>query len=236
MVSTGPPRQSGRPSVMGAGFPSIPIPDMVRAQARCSTGLVESTLCSVCRGLDGRHSVAAWNRALSEACSPRLPNRVQHASSAQNIAFPRYRPHAVMADSGMACGSIMSIMERHPASWPRGARMPDITYLSDAALHRKFGADARTREASEQFSFSTRFPPGLELSALPRFVLCLAVRCQQLLYPERGPWNDFDSAGDHHGVSGEGVFIQASRPVSACCRHSDWLFPTSDSPRAGARA
>ena len=150
--------QSRRPASRGAwNFPVITIRDMVRAQAMLLDRARASTRCS-------RSPAARWAacrccngpRAIRSACSAALPIACATRHSAQNIAFHEVGRQAVMADPEWKHGRYFA----EGTSPRRGlavARMgAHITYLSDAALHRKFGRKFQDRE-NPTFSFDADF-------------------------------------------------------------------------------
>jgi homoserine O-acetyltransferase len=113
-----------------------------------------------------------------------------------------------------------------PARGLAVARMgAHITYLSDAALHRKFGRKFQDRE-NPTFSFDADFEVESYLrhqgiSFVERF------DANSYLYLTRA-MDYFDLAADYDGVVANA--FKAPTRASAWCRSPrDWLFPTSDS-------
>ncbi len=157
MGSTGP--ASTNPATgkfWGLDFPIITIPDMVRAQAMLLDRLGIDTLFCVIGGSMGGMQALQWTAAyparvfsvLAVACSTR--------HSAQNIAFHELGRQAVMADPDWHGGRYFE-KGTHPHRGLGVARMAaHITYLSDAALHRKFGRRMQDRELPT-FSFDADF-------------------------------------------------------------------------------
>jgi homoserine O-acetyltransferase len=100
-----------------------------------------------------------------------------------------------------------------------------ITYLSDAALHRKFGRKFQDRE-NPTFSFDADF----EVESYLRhqgitFVERFDANCY--LYLTRA-MDYFDLAADHNGILSNAF---KGTPTRFCVVSftSDWLFPTSES-------
>jgi homoserine O-acetyltransferase len=155
--------------------------------------------------------------ALAVACSTR--------HSAQNIAFHELGRQAVMADPDWHHGRYFE-KGTHPHRGLGVARMAaHITYLSDAALHRKFGRRMQDRELPT-FSFDADFQVESYLrhqgsSFVERF------DANSYLYLTRA-MDYFDIAADH-----DGVLAQAFRGIQTrfCVVSftSDWLFPTPES-------
>src|SRR2546429_3126573 len=106
------------------------------------------------------------------------------------------------------------------------ARMGNhITYLSDAALHRKFGRRFQDRD-NPTFSFDADFQVESYLrhqgiSFVERF------DANSYLYLTR-TMDYFDIAGDHGGVLAN-AFKDTPTRFCVISFTSDWLFPTSDS-------
>jgi len=100
-----------------------------------------------------------------------------------------------------------------------------ITYLSEIALHRKFGRRFQDREALT-FSFDADFQIESYLrhqgvSFVERF------DANSYLYVTRA-MDYFDIAADHDGVLAR-AFLGAKTRFCVMSFTSDWLFPTSDS-------
>jgi homoserine O-acetyltransferase len=157
MGTTGPASinpATGKP--WGLDFPVITIRDMVRAQAMLLDHLGIEQLFSVAGGSMGGMQVLQWAASYPERVYSALPIATATRHSAQNIAFHEVGRQAVMADPEW----------RQGATWSRGrtrgaglavARMgAHITYLSDAALHRKFGRKFQDR-SNPTFSFDADF-------------------------------------------------------------------------------
>lgn len=226
MGSTGP--ASTNPAtgkVWGLDFPIVTIPDMVRAQAMLLDRLGVDTLFSVVGGSMGGMQALQWTVAYPQrvfsafaiACAPK--------HSAQNIAFHELGRQAVMADPDWRGGRYVE-ENTHPHRGLGVARMAaHITYLSDAALHRKFGRRMQDRELPT-FSFDADFQVESYLryqgsSFVERF------DANSYLYLTRA-MDYFDIAADHNGVLAE-AFRDIKTRFCVVSFTSDWLFPTSES-------
>ena len=114
----------------------------------------------------------------------------------------------------------------HPHRGLAVARMAaHITYLSDAALHRKFGRRMQDRDLPT-FSFDADFQVESYLryqgsSFVERF------DPNSYLYLTRA-MDYFDIAADHDGVLAE-AFRDIKTRFCVVSFTSDWLFPTSES-------
>jgi homoserine O-acetyltransferase len=155
--------------------------------------------------------------ALAVACSTR--------HSAQNIAFHELGRQAVMADPDWRGGRYFE-EGTHPHRGLGVARMAaHITYLSDAALHRKFGRRMQDRELPT-FSFDADFQVESYLryqgsSFVERF------DANSYLYLTRA-MDYFDIAADHNGKLAE-AFRDTQTRFCLMSFTSDWLFPTAES-------
>jgi homoserine O-acetyltransferase len=226
MGTTGPASTNpatGKP--WGLDFPVITIRDMVRAQAMLLDHLGIDQLFSVAGGSMGGMQVLQWAASYPERVYSALPIATATRHSAQNIAFHEVGRQAVMADPEWRQGRYL-VEGANPRRGLAVARMgAHITYLSDAALHRKFGRKFQDR-SNPTFSFDADF----EVESY--------LRHQGITFVERFDANSylyltramdyFDLAADY-----DGVLANAFRgtPTRFCVISftSDWLFPTSDS-------
>jgi len=155
--STGPKQKKDNEDIIyGGNFPSITIKDMVSAQVKLIDALKIDKLFSVVGGSMGAMQALQW--------STDFPNRIQtiiHIAgalkhSAQNIAFHEVGRQAIMNDPNWHKGNYIeknSIPERGLSV----ARMiAHITYLSEDAMHRKFGRKLQSRDIIS-FGFDADF-------------------------------------------------------------------------------
>ncbi len=214
---------TGRP--YGLDFPLVTIGDMVRAQAALIDHLGIDTLFAVVGGSMGGMQVLQWAASYPERVFAALPMATGARHSAQNIAFHEVGRQAVMADPDWRGGRYLDHGVR-PAKGLAVARMgAHITYLSEAALHRKFGRNLQDREA-RTFSFDADFQVESYLrhqgsSFVERF------DANAYLYLTRA-MDYFDLAADHGGVLAH-AFKGVRTRFCVLSFTSDWLFPTSDS-------
>ncbi|UZE50220.1 homoserine O-acetyltransferase [Rhodopseudomonas sp. P2A-2r] len=209
----------------GLDFPVITIPDMVRAQAMLIDRLGIDTLFAVVGGSMGGMQTLQWSTAYPKRVFSALAVACSTRHSAQNIAFHELGRQAVMADPDWHGGRYFE-----EGSYPhRGlgvARMAaHITYLSDAALHRKFGRRMQDRDLPT-FSFDADFQVESYLryqgsSFVERF------DANSYLYLTRA-MDYFDVAADHNGVLAEAYRGTQTR-FCVVSFTSDWLFPTTES-------
>ena len=225
MGSTGPASTNpatGKP--WGLDFPVVTIPDMVRAQAMLLDHLGIDKLFAVVGGSMGGMQTLQWAAAFPERVFAALAVACSTRHSAQNIAFHELGRQAVMADPDWRGGRYFE-HGTHPRRGLGVARMAaHITYLSDAALHRKFGRRLQDREMPT-FSFDADFEVESYLrhqgsSFVERF------DANSYLYLTRA-MDYFDIAADHNGVLAEAFRGTATR-FCVVSFTSDWLFPTSE--------
>ena len=220
-ASTNP--ETGQP--WGLDFPVITIRDMVRAQAMLLDELGIETLFSVAGGSMGGMQVLQWAASYPDRVFSALPIACATRHSAQNIAFHEVGRQAVMADPEWRHGRYL-VENTNPRRGLAVARMgAHITYLSDAALHRKFGRKFQDRE-NPTFSFDADFEVESYLrhqgsSFVERF------DANSYLYLTRA-MDYFDIAADY-ADSVANAFKGSQTRFCVVSFTSDWLFPTSDS-------
>jgi homoserine O-acetyltransferase len=209
----------------GLTFPVITIGDMVRAQAMLIDALGIESLFAVVGGSMGGMQVLQWaadypERLFSAVC---IASAAKH--SAQNIAFHEVGRQAIMADPDWKAGDYASHKTR-PEKGLAVARMAaHITYLSEAALQRKFGRELQRDGLSWGFDADFQVESYLRhqgVSFVDRF------DANAYLYITRA-MDYFDLPAKYGGVLAEG-FRQA-RDVRFCVLSftSDWLYPTPES-------
>jgi homoserine O-acetyltransferase len=232
MGSTGPKEinpATGRP--WGLRFPVITIRDMVSAQAKLLDHLgIEQVLCAV-GGSMGAMQALEWARRFPERVFSAVPIAGSYRHSAQNIAFHEVGRQAIMADPDWNHGNYI---ERGtvPKRGLAVARMAaHITYLSEQALHRKFGRRLQDRDA-----LTYGFDADFQVESYLRhqgFTFVDRFDANSYLYITRA-MDYFDLAADNDGVLANA--FKASRVRFLLISFtSDWLFPTSES-RAIVRA
>src|SRR5215467_403469 len=214
---------TGRP--WGLSFPVITVADIVRAQKQLIDHLgIESLFC-VIGGSMGGMQVLQWAASYPDRVFAAVPIATAARHSAQNIAFHEVGRQAIMADPEWAQGNYLEL-GRRPSRGLAVARMAaHITYLSEQALHRKFGRQLRNRE-----SLSYGFDADFEVESY--------LRHQGISFVERFDANSylyitramdyFDLAADYGGVLAN-AFKDTPTRFCVVSFTSDWLFPTSES-------
>ena len=161
-----------------------------------------------------------------------LPIATGARHSSQNIAFHEVGRQAVMADPDWRGGKYIEAGVR-PAKGLAVARMAaHITYLSEAALHRKFGRNLQDREALT-FGFDADFQIESYLrhqgiSFVDRF------DANSYLYMTRA-MDYFDLAADHGGRLAE-AFSQDEDALLRRLLHQRLAVPDRGEPRDRACA
>jgi len=214
---------TGRP--FGLGFPVITVADMVRAQKLLIEHLGIDQLFCVTGGSMGGMQVLQWAAAYPENVFAAIPIAAAARHSAQNIAFHEVGRQAIMADPDW-CGGDYLLQGRNPARGLAVARMAaHITYLSEQALHRKFGRTLQDRNRVT-YGFDADFQVESYLrhqgsSFVDRF------DANSYLYITRA-MDYFDMAAEKGGVLANAF---RGTPVRFCLFSftSDWLFPTRES-------
>ncbi len=226
MGSTGPSSinpATGAP--WGLSFPMITIADMVRAQAMLVSALGVERLFAVVGGSMGGMQVLQWaadypDRVFAAVC---IAAAARH--SAQNIALHEVGRQAIMADPQWRGGEYARADVR-PEKGLAVARMAaHITYLSEAALQRKFGRELQRDGLSWGFDADFQVESYLRhqgASFVDRF------DANSYLYITRA-MDYFDLAASHGGVLSN-AFAKA-KDVRFCviAFTSDWLYPTAES-------
>ncbi len=215
--------KTGKPYALH--FPVVTIRDMVNAQAKLVDRLGIDTLFCVAGGSMGGMQVLEWAASHPDRVFSAMPIATAAKHTAQNIAFHEVGRQAVMADPDWHSGRYLE-EDTRPEKGLAVARMAaHITYLSEQALHRKFGRNLQER-AAPTFSFDADF----EVESYLRY--------QGRSFVERFDANSylfltramdyFDLAKEHDGVLAR-AFKGSKTRFCIVSFTSDWLFPTSDS-------
>ena len=215
----------------GLDFPVITIRDMVRAQAMLLDHLGIQQLFCVSGGSMGGMQVLQWVASYPERCFTAVPIACAAKHSAQNIALNEVGRQAIMADPEWREGRYQEL-GANPVGGLAVARMAaHITYLSEAALHRKFGRALQDR-SNVTYGFDADFQVESYLrhqgqAFVERF------DANSYLYITRA-MDYFDLAAEYDGVLAN-AFRGAETRFCVISFTSDWLYPTSEN-RAFVRA
>ncbi len=231
MGSTGPKSEKPDGTIYGLDFPIITIGDMVRAQVQMIDDWDINTLFAIIGGSMGGMQVLQWLTHYSQRVNCAIPIATAARHSAQNIAFHEVGRQAIMADPEWNNGKYASL-GTFPNKGLAVARMAaHITYMSDSALHRKFGRSLQNRD-SLAFGFDADFQIESYLrhqgtSFVDRF------DANSYLYITRA-MDYFDIAASFDGKLVK-AFENFKGRACVVSFSSDWHYPPADS-RAIVRA
>ena len=206
-------------------FPSLTIADMVAAQAMLLDHLGIDDLFCVTGGSMGGMQVLEWAASRPDRVFAAIPIAAAAHHSAQNIAFHEVGRQAIMADAAWHGGDYLS-RGTNPHAGLAVARMAaHITYLSEAALTRKFGRNLQDRDA-----ISYGFDADFQVESYLRHQGITFVDrfdANSYLYITRA-MDYFDLAADYGGVLAN-AFRDTKTRFCVVSFTSDWLFPTAES-------
>ncbi len=213
---------TGKP--YGLTLPVITISDMVRSQVMLLDHLgIEKLLC-VTGGSMGGMQVLEWVAKYPDRVQSAIPIATAAKHSAQNIAFHEVGRQAILADPEWHGGDY-EISGTNPSKGLAVARMAaHITYLSETALHLKFGRNLQDRD-SLTFGFDADF----QIESYLRYQGSTFVDrfdANAYLYLTRA-MDYFDLAADYDGSLASAFRGNPTR-VCVISFTSDWLFPTSE--------
>ncbi|MEE2661642.1 MAG: homoserine O-acetyltransferase [Pseudomonadota bacterium] len=209
----------------GLNFPAITIGDMVRAQALLLDSLGIENLFCVIGGSMGAMQVLEWATKFPNRVFSAIPIAGAARHSAQNIAFHEVGRQAIVADPEWHDGNYIQ-KNTKPKGGLSVARMAaHITYMSETALHRKFGRRLQAGDA-------------VRVGSDDIFQVQSYLRHQGSTFVERFDANSYlyiTRALDYFDIAAEydGILANAfeGTPVRFCLISftSDWLFPTEES-------
>lgn len=226
MGTTGPKDinpETGTP--WGLDFPVITIADMVRLQVALIDHLGIDQLFAVIGGSMGGMQVLEWATSYPDRVFAAVPIATAAHHTAQNIAFHEVGRQAIMADPDW-CGGDYLNQGKIPRRGLAVARMAaHITYLSEPALHRKFGRRLQDRD-DVTFGFDADFQVESYLRHQGiRFVE--RFDANSYLYITRA-MDYFDLAARHDGHLAN-AFQDTHSRFCVISFTSDWLYPTATS-------
>lgn len=227
MGSTGPASinpQFSKPYAVD--LPIITIGDMVRGQAMLVDHFGIKQLLAVVGGSMGGMQVLQWASSFPDRVFSAVVLASGARHSAQNIAFNEVGRQSVMADPDWHNGYYLAQTDTTPRKGLSVARMAaHITYLSEPALHRKFGRNLQDRP-KVTFGFDADFQIESYLrhqgtTFVDRF------DANSYLYLTRA-MDYFDLAAEHKGRLAD-AFAGTKTRFFVASFSSDWLFPTAES-------
>ena len=155
--STGPKElQNGSDLAYGGNFPSVTIKDMVKAQSLLIESLNIEKLFSVIGGSMGAMQALQWAIDFPDKILNiiHIAGALKH--SAQNIAFHEVGRQAIMSDPIWKNGKYFENNEVPERGLSVARMIAHITYLSEDAMHRKFGRKLQSRDIIS-FGFDADF-------------------------------------------------------------------------------
>jgi homoserine O-acetyltransferase len=228
MGSTGPAEidpATGKPFALD--FPLVTVRDMVRSQAMLMDALGIETLLAAIGGSMGGMQALQWAASYPKRVRAVMPIACAARHSAQNIAFHEVGRQAIMADPDWKGGDYQ-LHGTRPSKGLAVARMAaHITYLSEAALQRKFGRNLQNREA-----LSFQFAPDFQIESYLHYQGASFVDrfdANSYLYITRA-MDYFDLAEDYSGHLAD-AFRESPNRFCIISFTSDWLFPTAENKR-----
>jgi homoserine O-acetyltransferase len=175
----------------------------------------------------GGMQVLQWAASYPERVVSAMPVATAARHSAQNIAFHEVGRQAIMADPDWRGGGYQA-EGTQPSKGLAVARMAaHITYLSEAALQRKFG-----RLLQDRAEISFAFAPDFQVESYLHYQGSSFVDrfdANSYLYITRA-MDYFDLAADYGGVLAE-AFRGSKTRFCIVSFTSDWLFPTAENKR-----
>ena len=155
--STGPKELQNVSNVAyGGNFPSVTIKDMVKAQSLLVESLNIEKLFSVIGGSMGAMQALQWAIDFPDKILNiiHIAGALKH--SAQNIAFHEVGRQAIMSDPIWKNGKYFENNEVPERGLSVARMIAHITYLSENAMHRKFGRKLQSRDIIS-FGFDADF-------------------------------------------------------------------------------
>ena len=143
-------------SPFGGKFPSITINDIVNAQNYLLESLSIKKLFAVIGGSMGAMQAIQWSLNYPDKIKNiiHIAGALKHSS--QNIAFHEVGRQAIMNDNNWNKGSYKENGKRPETGLAVARMIAHITYLSENAMHRKFGRKLQSRDIIS-FGFDADF-------------------------------------------------------------------------------
>jgi homoserine O-acetyltransferase/O-succinyltransferase len=209
----------------GLSLPVITISDMVRAQKLLLDYLGIDNVFAVIGASMGGMQVLEWVSQYPDMVYSAIVIATAARHTAQNIAFHEIGRQSIIADPNWCEGNYLE-QGTYPTKGLAVARMTaHVTYLSEIALHRKFGRSLQNRQAIT-YGFEADFQVESYLrhqgiSFVDRF------DANSYLYITRA-MDYFDLAARHGNVLSK-AFTNTKTRICVISFSSDWLFPTVES-------
>jgi homoserine O-acetyltransferase len=206
---------TGRP--WGARFPVFTIRDMVELQRMLLDELGIERLLAVVGGSMGGMQALQWGISFPGRVAGVIPVATAGGMSAQGIAFNEVGRRAIIGDPLWRDGDYG---DEPPAHGLALARMiGHITYLSEEAMHRKFGRRRLADGAGAAFGREFEVEDYLRAQG-DKFVR--RFDANTYLYLTRA-MDSFDLVADHGSL--QNAFAACTASFLVVSFRSDWLFP-----------
>ena len=223
--STGPKElQNGNDVAYGGNFPSVTIKDMVMAQSLLIESLNIEKLFSVIGGSMGAMQALKWAIDFPDKILNiiHIAGALKH--SAQNIAFHEVGRQAIMSDPIWKNGKYFENNEVPERGLSVARMIAHITYLSENAMHRKFGRKLQSRDIIS-FGFDADF----QVESYLRYqgsVFVDRFDANSYLYITRA-MDYFDLVKQFDGNLSN-AFKKTKAKFFIISFTSDWLYPTQE--------
>ncbi len=212
-------------------FPIITIADIVNAQKLLIDYLEIEKLLAIVGGSMGGFQALQWAISYPESSKAIVPIATSYRYSTQNIAFNEVARQAIIADPDW-CGGKYLIEKKYPSKGLAVARMAaNITYLSENALHKKFGRNLQNKD-NFSFNLANFFDVDFQIESYLRhqgssFVNRFDPNCY--IYITKA-LDYFDLEAENHGVLSD-AFRNVKSKFCIISFSDDWLFPTAESKK-----
>ncbi len=212
-------------------FPIITINDMVNAQKLLIDYLGIEKLLAIVGGSMGGCQALQWAISYPDFAKAIIPIATSYRYSTQNIAFNEVARQAIMADPDWCSGNYL-VEKKYPSKGLAVARMAaNITYLSEDALHKKFGRNLQNKD-NLSFNFNNLLDVDFQIESYLRhqgssFVARFDPNCY--IYMTRA-LDYFDLEAENEGVLSK-AFKDVKAKFCVISFSDDWLFPTAESKK-----
>jgi homoserine O-acetyltransferase len=203
---------------------------MVRAQAMLLDALGIGKLLCVTGGSMGGMQALQWAASHPDRAAGAMPFATSARHTAQNIALHEIGRQAIMADPDWHGGAYQDAGTQPSRGLSVARMVGHVSYLSDAALERKF-----SRRLQDRAALSFAFEPDFQVESYLHHQGSSFVErfdANSYLYITRA-MDYFDLAADYGGVLAD-AFRETKTRFLCVSFTSDWLFPTRENKATAA--
>ena len=217
--------KTGQPYALD--FPIITVADMVNAQKLLIDHFGIKQLLAVVGGSMGGLQALEWSKIYPDCAKAIVAISSSYRYTTQNIAFNEVARQAIVADADWCDGKYL-LQKKYPSKGLAVARMAaNITYLSEDALHKKFGRNLQNKD-----NFSFKFDVDFQIESYLRhqgssFINRFDPNCY--LYISKA-LDYFDLEAENKGVLSN-AFKNVKAKFCIISFSDDWLFPTAESKK-----